>query len=250
MEYLVFHMLCQTCGLDGEFPYEKPRHCPSCGSSQFHERQIETPKQEPPFERVVGTLDQQCEIAERNLQIANSFCSLLDAGRVGTALSKRKKLRDGEHPLWPVFDLDCRPISFRDDLVEKVPDYGSIVYTIWDIEDTLIYVGIAGLKREPSQRNTLKKLQSIASGERQKEPLCMRIHDHYVIPDLVARGHLDSTSLDLNEATKDFIGNNLFFRFASFSEEVSATVARHYQKEIRRGAYGFPPPVLNGVLRR
>ena len=243
-------MKCRTCGLDGEFLYEKPRHCPSCGSSQFNEKQIEIPKQEPPFERVVGTLDQQCEIAERNLQIANSFSSLLDAGRVGTALSKRKKLRDGEHPLWPVFDLDCRPISFRDDLVEKVPDYGSIVYTIWDIEDTLLYVGIAGLQREPFQRNPLKKLQSIASGKRQKEPFCMRVYDQYVIPDLVARGHLDSTSLDLNEATKDFIGNNLFFRFASFSDEVSASVVRHYQKEIRRGAYGFPSPVLNGVLRR
>jgi len=58
MQPVVFFMVCETCGLDGAFPYEKPSFCPNCGSSQINEKKLESPAQNPPFERVVGTLDQ------------------------------------------------------------------------------------------------------------------------------------------------------------------------------------------------
>lgn len=249
MQPVVYFMICDTCGLDGPFPHPKPPHCPSCGSSRFFEKQIEIPKQDPPFEVVTGSLDQQYEIVNRNLQIANSSYSFLEAVRIGDALSKRKALRDDGHPLWPVFDLDTKAISFSADLVSSVPTKGSIIYTVWDIENTLLYVGVAGLQRQPSQRNPLKKMESIASGQRQKEPFCLLIHDRYVIPTLVTKGHIDPVPLDLDKATREFIHGNLFFRFAHFTDEVSASVVRHYQKEIRRGSYGFPPPILNSVQR-
>ena len=247
MSPAIFEMVCETCGLDGPFP-EKFSHCPICGSGQFVEKKIETPVQDPPFERVVGTLDQQYETALRNFKIATGH-HVFEAASIGSRIVERKKMRDDGHPAWPVFDLDSKAISFSDDISQHLPDCGSIIYTIWDVENTFLYAGIAGLHENPSRRNPLKKMESIASGKRQKESFCLLVHDRYVVPEIVAKGHLEDPSPDLDRITQDFIQKNLFYRFASFRDEVSASVVRHYLKEIRRGAYGFSPPRLNGISR-
>lgn len=247
MQPVVFFMVCETCGLDGAFPHEKPSSCPNCGSSQINEKKIEIPAQDPPFEMVVGTLDQRYEIAWRNYQIANAGVHLFESIRVLKPLFDQKKMRDEEHPAWPIFDLDVKAIPFSDDISQHIPNCGSIIYTIWDIENTFLYAGIAGLQKRPSQRNPLKKIESIASGKRQKESFCLLIHDRYVLPEIAVDGRLNDPSLDLDRVTQDFMQRNLFYRFASFKDEVSASVVRHYLKEVRRGAYGFPPPILNGI---
>ena len=248
MQPVVFFMICETCGLDGPFP-EKLSHCPTCGSGQFVEKKIETPAQDPPFESVVGTLDQRYEIAFRNYQIAKAGVPLFESIRVLKPLVERKKMRDDGHPAWPIFDLDSKAIQFSEDISQRVPNYGSIIYTIWDVENTFLYVGIAGLQENPAHRNPLKKIESIASGKRQKESFCHLVHDRYVLPEIVAKGHLEDPFPDLDRVTQNFIHRNLFFRFAHFKEEVSTSVVRQYQKEIRRGAYGFLPPILNGTSR-
>lgn len=247
MQPVVFFMVCEICGLDGAFPYEKPSSCPNCGSSQFHEKKFEVPEQDPPFERMVGTLDQQYEIALRNFKVANNVHNIFKAASAGKPIVDRKKIRDEGHPAWPIFDLDGKAIPFSDDISQHIPDCGSIIYTVWDIENAFLYAGIAGLQKRPSQRNPLKKMESIASGKRQRESFCLLVHDRYVLPEIAVDGRLNDPSLDLDRVTQDFIHRNLFYRFASFKDEVSASVVRHYLKEIRRGAYGFPSPILNGI---
>ena len=55
-----------------------------------------------------------------------------------------------------LFDLNKPPVSFRDDHTEYIPEYGSIIYTVWDSDDKFIYVGVGGVgkKRDPHCHHT------------------------------------------------------------------------------------------------
>ena len=37
-----------------------------------------------------------------------------------------------------LFDLKEPPVSFRDDHTEYIPEYGSIIYTVWDSDEKFI----------------------------------------------------------------------------------------------------------------
>ena len=37
-----------------------------------------------------------------------------------------------------LFDLNKHPVSFKDDHTEHIPEYGSMIYTVWDLDDKFI----------------------------------------------------------------------------------------------------------------
>jgi hypothetical protein len=59
-------------------------------------------------------------------------------------------------------------------LVDQVPASGAGVYTIWDEEGSLVYVGVAG-NRDGSLFN---RLRSHASGRRSGDQFCVYVADH------------------------------------------------------------------------
>ena len=34
-----------------------------------------------------------------------------------------------------LFDLNKHPVSFKDDHTEHIPEYGSMIYTVWDSDE-------------------------------------------------------------------------------------------------------------------
>jgi hypothetical protein len=67
-------------------------------------------------------------------------------------------------------------------LSEVIPGSGAGVYTIWDDEGALVYVGVAG--RNPSGKGLASRLRSHASGRRSGDQFCVYVADHYVLPAL------------------------------------------------------------------
>ena len=60
-----------------------------------------------------------------------------------------------ELDLSDLFDLKEPPVSFRDDHTEYIPEYGSIIYTVWDSDEKFIYVGVGGgvgKRKDPSSQ--------------------------------------------------------------------------------------------------
>ena len=58
------------------------------------------------------------------------------------------------------------------------------VYTIWDSEGVLVYVGIAGRSKSPTTPGLRGRLKSHANGKRSGDQFCCYVADHYVLPDL------------------------------------------------------------------
>ena len=50
------------------------------------------------------------------------------------------------HDITPLFDLDTPPIPFSNPAVKNIPQFGSIIYTVWNTNNDFIYVGIGGVK--------------------------------------------------------------------------------------------------------
>lgn len=148
-----------------------------------------------------------------------------------------------------LFDLSKPAISFAENVRDHIPTQGSLIYTVWDQSDTFIYVGIAGLQKDLSKRSPLSRMVSHASGVRSGDQFCVYIHDFYVIPDLVQKGVYEPSKGLLDRMTKQYIHEHLFYRFVIFDGDDSDRVVRDLENELKRGGYGFPSPVLNGVER-
>ena len=253
MQYLTFEMICETCGLEELFVDKKPSQCPSCGSSSFkeapslHDRKYKNEAIKP----ITGTLDEQ--IAEVNQRLEKggfSNTAFLKLVEKGSKLVERRNMRDHEHPARAIFDLSQRAIPFSEDVSKHIPEQGSLIYTIWDVEDNLLYVGVAGTQKEMARRNPLPRMLSHASGKRNGDQFCMSIHDFFVVPELLVSGGYDPSRDKLDELTREFIHQHLFYRFAVFNDEVSHIVVRKLQSQIRRGAFGFLVPQLNGIKKK
>ena len=62
-----------------------------------------------------------------------------------TVESFKMKYRLFDTDLHQLFDSSVSPISFSENCKEYIPEYGSIIYTVWDKNRKFIYVGIGGL---------------------------------------------------------------------------------------------------------
>ena len=146
-------------------------------------------------------------------------------------------------------DLSQPSISFSENVRDHIPDKGSLIYTVWDKDDNFLYVGIAGLQRDLAKRSPLSRMISHASGVRSGDQFCVYIHDFYVVPKLVETGVYEPSRGLLDRLTKAYIHENLFYRFQAVEGSDSDRKVREMENEIKRGAFGFPAPVLNGVDR-
>ena len=143
-------------------------------------------------------------------------------------------------------DLSQPSISFSENVRNHILNKGSLIYTVWDKDDSFLYVGIAGLQRDLAKRSPLSRMISHASGVRSGDQFCVYIHDFYVVPKLVEMGVYEPSKGLLDKLTKAYIHENLFYRFQVIEGPDSDRKVRDMENEIKRGAYGFPAPILNG----
>tara|TARA_B100000029_G_scaffold27656_1_gene26997 strand:+ start:239 stop:721 length:483 start_codon:yes stop_codon:yes gene_type:complete len=142
-----------------------------------------------------------------------------------------------------LFDLTKPPIPFNDDPKRFIPEYGSMIYTVWDKDEKFIYAGISGLgtKKDPRGR-----IEQHRSGRRSGDQFCTYIQDFYVLPEILETGTYKPKKKSLDDMTRDYTRNRLFYRFVVI-EEIGRSEIISMEDEIRKGVFGFPPPVLNGL---
>ena len=150
------------------------------------------------------------------------------------------------YDLSKLFDNSIKPISFAEDPRKYISNNGSIIYSVWDKEDKFIYIGISGLQKSLKKRSPLSRMVSHCSGMRSGDQFCVYIHDFYVIPKLIQQGEYTASKGFLDKLTKEYIHNNLSYRFVSFNSDDSDEIVRKLENKIKIGALGFIP-ILNGT---
>jgi len=150
------------------------------------------------------------------------------------------------HDLSALFDTSISPISFSEDPRNHIPKTGSIIYSVWDKDKNFIYIGISGLQKSLDRRSPLSRMISHASGVRSGDQFNVYIHDFYVIPTLVQSGKYEPAKGVLDKLTRDYIHQNLSYRFVSFQSDDSDVIVRSLEKQIQSGILGLTP-ILNGT---
>jgi hypothetical protein len=152
------------------------------------------------------------------------------------------------HDLSDLFSFNTPSISFGEDYKKHVPSFGSIIYTVWDLDEKFIYVGIAGTQNKPvKERNPLSRIREHCSGRRSGDQFCIYVHDFFVLPKIIESGTYKPTKGHLDRLTKEYLHNNLSYRVVGFKTEDSVEIVRALENKIKKGIFGFPPPYLNGV---
>ena len=137
-----------------------------------------------------------------------------------------------------------------------VPMSSAGVYSIWNNEGTLIYVGMSGrgmsneqLSKSASEgrkRGLYTRLHSHASGARSGDQFCVYIADRLVLPTL-AKDQINAISqrtISFDHLVRDDIRANLSFRFAITHDGEAAS---SLEREARSGALGSLP-FLNPLI--
>ena len=129
--------------------------------------------------------------------------------------------------------------------INDIPQYGSIIYTIFLDRKEFVYVGIGGLsgKKDPRSR-----IRQHTSGLRSGDQFCIYIQDFYVIPLLIGQTYVPKKGY-LDQLTKEFIQKRLTYRYMVFQDEDSDKVVRKFEKELQTNLHGHGMPKLNGIIR-
>lgn len=123
-----------------------------------------------------------------------------------------------------------------------VPTTGAGVYTIWDDDGRLVYVGVAG--RNPNGKGLSGRLRSHASGRRSGDQFCVYVSDHYVLPTLTGEQIMQvaESRLSMDGLVRKFIHERFSFRVGDAPDYVTALAA---EREVKAGALPMGPPLLN-----
>jgi hypothetical protein len=123
-----------------------------------------------------------------------------------------------------------------------IPATGAGVYTIWDAEGALIYVGVAGRNR--AGRGLASRLRSHARGRRSGDQFCVYVADHYVMPELSPQQieAVRDSQLSFDGLIRERISRSFSFRFAIVSDYRAAL---KIENAIKAGALAAGPPRLN-----
>ena len=137
-----------------------------------------------------------------------------------------------------------------------VPLSAAGVYSIWNNEGTLIYVGMSGRGMSNEQMSKFQtegrkcglytRLHSHASGARSGDQFCVYIADRLVLPTLT-KDQIKAISqrmISFDHLLRDYIRANLSFRFAIAHDGVAAI---SLEREARSGALGSLP-FLNPLI--
>ena len=147
---------------------------------------------------------------------------------------------------------------FADWPLEDIPFVAIGVYTIW-MGDSLLYAGMAGRGLDGAvkaravdtrtKKGLYKRLESHATGRRSGDQFCIYICDRFVIPQLTKeqQSQLSEGKLSLDKMTRDFIRENLIFRFVVMEDSAKAF---DLERTIRRGALDVSTPLLNPLKHR
>ena len=153
------------------------------------------------------------------------------------------------HDITPLFDLDTPPIPFSNPAVQNIPQFGSIIYTVWNTNNDFIYVGIGGVKTGVplSQRNPRSRISQHSSGTRSGDQFCVYVQDFFVIPEIVKSEKYVPEKGLLDKLIKEYIHKNLSYRFIVFQDENSIEIVRSLESKIKRGESSFGSTFLNGT---
>jgi hypothetical protein len=139
--------------------------------------------------------------------------------------------------------------QFTTSNIKHIPEYGSILYTVFLDSKEFIYVGIGGLSgKSVKERNPRSRIIQHAQGRRSGDQFCIYIQDFYVIPLLFVDKYVPKKGY-LDELTKEFIQKRLTYRYIVFQTDDSDKVVRKLEREIQSNEHGHGLPKLNGITR-
>ena len=101
------------------------------------------------------------------------------------------------------------------------------------------------MQKSLARRSPVSRMISHASGLRSGDQFCVYVHDFFVIPELIKSGSYEPSKGVLDKLTKDYVRDNLFYRFVSFTADNSDEIVRSLETKIKTGALGSRP-FLNG----
>ena len=141
-------------------------------------------------------------------------------------------------------ELELRPFTTSN--INHIPEYGSILYTVFLDQKEFIYVGIGGLSgKSVKERNPRSRIIQHSQGRRSGDQFCIYIQDFYVIPLLFSQPYVPKKG-HLDQLTKEFIQKRLCYRYMIFQDDNSDKVVRKLEREIQSGEYQGMKPKLNG----
>ena len=131
--------------------------------------------------------------------------------------------------------------------IKDIPEFGSIIYTVFLDKTEFIYVGIGGLSGSTvEKRNPRSRIKQHTQGTRSGDQFCIYIQDFYVIPSILNKSYEPKKGY-LDQLTKEFIQSRLSYRFIVVQTEDSDKVVRRLEREIQSGSFNGFKPTLNGV---
>ena len=139
-----------------------------------------------------------------------------------------------------------------------IPTATAGVYSIWNNDGTLVYVGMSGrgmsnehLVESQSvgrKRGLYTRLNSHASGARSGDQFCVYVADRLVLPTLTREQikAISERAIAFDHLVRDYIHANLSYRFAITHDGEEAI---NLEREARSGALGCSP-FLNPLTNR
>jgi hypothetical protein len=130
--------------------------------------------------------------------------------------------------------------------IKHIPEYGSILYTVFLDQKEFIYVGIGGLSgKSAKERNPRSRIIQHSQGRRSGDQFCIYIQDFYVIPSIINKNYEPKKGY-LDALTKEFIQTRLTYRYLVLQTDDSDKVVRRLERELQSNQYGHGVPKLNG----
>ncbi len=153
------------------------------------------------------------------------------------------------YDLSDLFDTNKKSISFSEDPRKHIPEFGSMIYTVWDNNEKFIYVGISGIGQSPNtpllKRNPRSRIKQHQSGRRSGDQFCVYVHDYFVIPELLKSNSYQPSRGYLDRLTKEYVQKKLRYRFLCFQTEDGVSIVRNLENKIKSGIFDLKP-FLNG----
>jgi hypothetical protein len=140
--------------------------------------------------------------------------------------------------------LDGPARRFADPIATDVPTSGAGIYTVWDEDGKLVYVGVAG--RNPRGAGLASRLRSHASGRHSGDQFCVYVADHYVLPELTPEQveAIAGSRLSMDELVREKVHRSFTFRVATVPDYATALAVESW---VKSGAADCGPPRLNAA---
>jgi hypothetical protein len=122
--------------------------------------------------------------------------------------------------------------------IAEPPRSGAGVYTIWDDDGRLVYVGIAG--RNITGKGLHGRLKSHYQGRRSGDQFCVYVGDRYVLPALQAeeREAIGAGTLSMDQKIRDYVRAHFSFRYVEVDDYATAMAL---ENAVKAGNLGDVP---------